>query len=89
MSDELAALILEEVKALRAEVGELRAGAARQIPDRPMTPKEFGVIVGKCEKTVRNWIAAGKLKAKHVGRTMLISPSNARRFLDPREEFEG
>jgi excisionase family DNA binding protein len=81
MSDELAAQILDELRALRAEVGELRAGAARVIPDRPMSIAEAATVLSKSPKTVRRWMADGKLRVKREGRVTLITPDALRKFL--------
>lgn len=83
MTEELATQILGEIQALRGEVRELRATQDRVMPERPMTPKEFGVIIGKSTRTVMRLINRRRLVAKKEGGIILITPANARRFLDP------
>jgi hypothetical protein len=68
-----------------AELRELRAlldPVARALPEHPMTPEEFATVTGKSAKTVRRWIIAGRLRARQDCRPWLITPVNARKFLD-------
>jgi excisionase family DNA binding protein len=80
MTEEIAGQILAELRELKA----LLTAPSRAVPEHPMSPAEFAAVVGRSEKTVRRWIHRGKLKARHEGRTLLIMPCNALRFLDPR-----
>jgi len=70
--------VLQELRELRA----LIAPEPRALPERPMTPEEFGAVTGKSAKTVRRWILAGRLRARRDCRPWLITPVNARKFLD-------
>lgn len=79
MSDETAQLILRELRELRALV---TGPAVRGLPEHPLTPEEFAAVCGRSAKTVRRWIAAGKLRARQDCRPWLITPVNARRFLE-------
>lgn len=78
MSDETANLILRELRELRA----LIAPEPRALPEHPMTPEEFATVTGKSAKTVRRWIIKGQLRARRDCRPWLITPVNARKFLD-------
>jgi hypothetical protein len=90
MSEEGVQMILERLDKLEKLMRGQAPGAPdlRAIPDHPMTPAEFGRVVGKSALTVRRWIGLGKLRAKTDCRPMLITPANARRFLNPKEERE-
>lgn len=71
----------ETGQAILAELRKLTASQEREIPSRPMSPAEFGKIIGKHPKTVKRWIGRGKLRAKVEGHTILISPVEARKFI--------
>lgn len=80
----MAATILRELRELRAEVAGRAGGlgSERALPEHPMSPEQFATVTGRSAKTVRRWITAGRLKARTDCRPWLITPVNARKFLD-------
>lgn len=70
--------VLAELRELRA----LLAPEPRALADHPLTPEEFAIVTGKSAKTVRRWITSGRLQARRDCRPWLITPVNARKFLD-------
>ncbi|MFC3180498.1 hypothetical protein [Cypionkella sinensis] len=64
-----------ELQALRAEVRELTrllTGAkVTPLPQwQPLT--DYAARLGKSEKTIRNWVRAGKLETKREGSMLMI-----------------
>ena len=85
MVSETEALILEQLRELKALVETRlpkKAKDERKLPEHPMSPEEFGKVVGRSSQTVRRWIASGRLKAKQDCTPWLITPVNARKFLE-------
>ncbi len=79
MTEATGRAILEELRKMNERQAEKEA---RILPEWPMSVREFAKVVGKCEKTVWRWIDSGKLRVKRVGRVVLITPLETRKFLD-------
>lgn len=65
----------DEIDALRAEIAALRSeiAAVRMAPiDEWVTVQEYAKIVGRHERTVRNWINAGRIESKRVGTALMV-----------------
>lgn len=48
---------------------------------RMVSVDELAETLGVCQKTVRRWIGAGKLRAHHLGRRVLIAEDDAAAFI--------
>lgn len=77
LADRVAARLLDELRAVRGEVAALREA----LPSRKIAPAEAAELLGVSERTVRRWIAAGRLAVIRVGRTVRVDVA-ALRALD-------
>ncbi|RWR28799.1 DNA-binding protein [Sinirhodobacter populi] len=66
-SDELAAL-RADIAALRAEIAQVRMTPM----DEWIKVQEYAKIVGRSERTVREWIKSGQVESKRTGGVLLV-----------------
>jgi excisionase family DNA binding protein len=74
LADRVADRLLGELRAVRGELAALREA----VPTRMVSPAEAAEMLGVAERTVRRWIAAGRLPVVRVGRTVRIEAAALR-----------
>lgn len=75
------ALTEEDLEPLRRELAELRQLVAGRSAGETLTTEQAAAVAGVKPKTIRAWVEAGTLPARHRGRRLVIQRADLQAHL--------